>query len=450
MSENENADFDPFAEDAVQDAPPAGEDDIFANADPFANGEDGDEDDIFADADFLMEEEDSGEAVRIRDAGVVYEDPLDVGLQEGMWVPLRISEVAFEPKHIPFLSPQVCLAVETLPNGKKIVYGLHKDIEEKLKQDNVVEVVREKHPMPYFVALANHEAPSFGQRKYAYQIEVPAMIIKSAAYRPQPGKNKGYPNKNGFNLRQATGATGKGDPVNAKTMPEIAKRMEDTVILARITLSTKSRTRPVKDGNGQPITILADLSSGVPQPVVVIAVPGQKTEDGSTSQPTYLLDDDSGQEWTGNPQLLVPYGAPAKGEPQAFVISDNSENAMTLMEEYAKTTDYLKMGAYLPLPDRNVTVEMIEPKVTVTQRDDAGEVIIEGGEEVVTIEGEITLETIGAIAQGNTPGTTVNVLLRNGRTVTAVWLGTKWVEFSPEKNETSGGGLDEFAGVKSL
>lgn len=440
MSENENnVDFDPFGSEAdvVPSANAAGNDDILDDI----NLGDDDLDDLFDGADFAMEEEDSGEEIRVRDAGAIYENPLDVGLKDGMWVAIRLYDVALAEKHVPRLSSKVCLAVETLPDGRKRVHVPYDKVEERLRA-GAVEVIREQ-PLPYFVGMANHVAPEFGQRRYPYEIGVPALTIKTAYHRPQNSGRTGFPNKNGYSLRKATGATEKGEKVSLETMPEIASRMEDKIVMAQISLSTKQRTRPRTDENDQPISILVNPEDATP--ITVVALESQKVEGEDPAPTQYLLNDGSGQEWDGDPRLLTPISG------QEYAIIDNGENSAPLMESYPKTTDYIN-PPFLPVPDRAVKVEMVEPKkVTVEvpgEFDDQGKPLTKTEEEPVFIEGEITWGTVGAIAQGKVPGTPVDVLLKNGKTITAIWLGTQWVEVAPDGGKS--GGLDEFAGVQSL
>lgn len=406
---SDNTEFDPFNQPAegaadVTDAAPATSDDVLGGIDF-----DAELDDLFEGAELELEEDETDEQVKVYEAGNTYVNPLDVGLKDKMWVPIRITSAGFKDKHTPRLSSKVCVAVKVDPTtGKKRVFVPFDHVEAQVAA-GATEVVGE-YELPYFICEANHVAPEFGQRRYPYEIEVPALTIKTAFFKEQRSGRKGYKNDDGRTLRVAAGATQPGEKVNLQTMPEIAKRMEDKIVMACITLSTKTKTRPRLDANNQPISVLLDSETGAP---VTVFSP----QDGTG----YILNDGSGQVWDGNEKLLV------KVDDRVYAIADKGETSGPLMEEYAQTTDYLKTK-FLPVPERNVEVEM------------------RNGE---TVKGEITWGTVGAIAQDKTPGVFVDVLLRTGKTVTAVWLGTQWTEVAKDE-DGEGGGLDEFAGAKNL
>lgn len=412
---SDNTEFDPFANAGgdVNDAIPSG-DDVLDGIDT-----ESELDDLFADAELEMSEEESDEEVRVYDAGDTYTNPLDVGLKDKMWVPIRITTAAFKEKHKPRLSAKTCVAMKIGEDGKKRVYIPFDQVEAQI-QAGATEVVGE-YELPYFICEANHVAPEFGQRRYPYEIEVPALTIKTAYFKQQRSGRTGFKNEDGRTLRVATQATKPGEPVNLKTMPGIAERMAEQVVMAQITLSTKSKSRPRLDGNNQPISVLLDTDTGAP--VTVFAVEKQV---GHEDEPTtYLYNDGSGRVYEGSPKLLI------KVDDRLYAIADKGDNSGPLMEEYSQTTDYLKTK-FLPVPERKVEVEM---------RDGSTE------------RGEITWGTVGAIAQSKTPGTPVDILMSSGdkigKTITAVWLGTQWIEVAPEGG-TEGGGLDEFAGASNL
>lgn len=413
---SDNTEFDPFNQpegsdvDAVSDAIPEGED-VLAGADL-----DAEFDDLFAGADMELEEDESDEAVKVYEAGETYVNPVDVGLKDKMWVPIRIQTADFKEKHTPRLSSKVCVAVKVGEDGKKRVYVPFDHVEAQIAA-GATEVVGEVE-LPYFICEANHVAPKFGQRRYPYEIEVPALTIKTAFFKSNRSGRTGYKNEDGRSLRVAAQATEPGEKVNLQTMPVIAKRLEEKVVMAQITLSTKTKTRPRLDGNNQPISVLVNPETGAP--VTVFAMEKQA---GQEAEPTvYMLNDGTGQVWEGNAKLLIPV------DTNIFAIVDKGDDSAPLMEEYAQTTDYLKTK-FLPVPERKVDVEL------------------RNGE---TVSGEITWDTVGAIAQNLTPGVPVDVLLRTGKTVTAVWLGTQWTEIAKEEDENEGGGLDEFAGARNL
>lgn len=411
MSDNADAEFDPF------NAPKGAADDIPAVDDVLADVDlDAEMDDLFAGADLELEEDESSEAVKVYEAGDTYVDPLTVGLKDKMWVPIRISVAEFKPKHKPRLSAKTCVAVKVGEDGKKRVYVPFDHVEAQIKA-GAQEVVGEIE-LPYFICEANHVAPKFGQRRYPYEIEVPGLTIKTAFFKEQRTGRTGYKNEDGASLRKAAGATSPGEKVSMETMPAIAERMEDKVVMAQITLSTKSKPRPRLDAANNPISVLVDPETG--QPVTVVAM---ERQEGDTST-TYLVNDNSGTVWEGNEKLLVGV------EPQVYAIIDTGENSAPLMQNVSMTTDYLKTK-FLPVPDRDVEVEMLD------------------GE---TASGQITWDTVGAITVNKAPGISVDVLLRTGKTITAVWLGTQWTELAPEGDEKGqgGSGLDEFSGASKL
>lgn len=415
---SDNKDFDPFeqpegaaADTTATDAADLG-DDVLSDVDL-----DGELDDLFAGADMELEEDETDEAVKVFEAGDTYVNPLDVGLKDKMWVPIRISVAEFKDKHTPRLSSKVCVAVKVGEDGKKRVYVPFDQVEAQLGA-GAKEIIHEME-LPYFICEANHVAPQFGQRRYPYEIEVPALTIKTALFKPNRSGRTGYKNEDGRSLRVAAQATEPGEKVNLQTMPVIAKRLEEKIVMAQITLSTKTKTRPRLDANNNPVTVLVDPETGG-----LVTVFATERQEGDTST-TYLLNDGSGQVWNGNEKLLVK--ADLDATEKIYAIVDKGENSAPLMDEYAQTTDYLKTK-FQPVPERKVDVEL------------------RNGE---TVSGEITWDTVGAITLSLTPGVFVDVLTRTGQTVTAVWLGTQWTEVAKEK-DNEGGGFDEFAGASNL
>lgn len=409
---SENAQFDPFnqpqgAADAVADAVPEG-DDILVDVDT-------DLDDLFAGADMDLEEEETEGGVTVYESGDIYVNPLDVGLKDKMWVPIRITTSEFKEKHKPRLSSKVCVAMKVGEDGKKRVFVAFDQVEAAI-QAGAEEVVTELE-LPYFICEANHVAPAFGQRRYPYEIEVPALTVKTALFREHRSGRKGYKNEDGRSLRLAASATEPGEKVNLKTMPVIAKRMEEAVVMAQITLSTKDKPRPRLDANNNPIMALSDPNTGTP-----ITVVAMERQEGDTKT-TYMMNDESGAIWEGNEKLLVGV------EEGIYAVIDTGEYSAPLMQMVSQTTDYLKTK-FLPVPDRDVEVELLD------------------GE---TVSGQITWDTVGAIALNKTPGVFVDILTRTGRTVTAVWLGTQWAEVdNSDDKRDNGSGLDEFSGASKL
>jgi len=425
---SDNTEFDPFnqpaegAQGEPADAVPGG--DVLDGIDL-----DTELDDLFDDADMELSEDETDEAVQVYESGSTYVNPLDVGLQDKMWVPVRITTAAFKEKHTPRLSSKVCLAVKVDPeSGKKRVYVPFEQVEAQIAA-GATEVIRE-HELPYFICEANHVAPKYGQRRYPYEIEVPALTIKTALFKQNRSGRTGYKNEDGRSLRMAAGATQPGEAVNLKTMPVIAKRMEDKIVMAQITLSTKNKPRPRLDANNQPVTVLVNPETGAP--VTVFAAQKQNDEDPQV----YIYNDESGSFYEGNEKLLVHI------KDQVYAIADSSENSGALMEDQVQTTDYLKTK-FMPVPERKIEVELYDPEADV----DA---------EPVVAKGEITWDTVGAITLNKAPGVPVDVVLgsgagkRIGQTITAVWLGTQWNEQPPKTEDGQGGGLDEFASAKNL
>lgn len=417
MSENENNTpiDDPWATDGENAAPEDGInwDEVGKDA-----AEQSDLDDLFDGAEISFEEEESGEEVVVYDAGDTYSDPLEVGLQDKMWVPVRLVEVAFKPKHTPRFGKDVCVAIEDLGEGKKRVQVPFDNVEEALK-NGATEVIREI-PLPYFITYANHVAPEFKQRRYNYEVEVPAITVKKPPFRQNNSGKTGFANRDGYSLRKATGVTEKGEKINAANtvkMNEMAEKMTDKIVMARVSVTTKSKSKPQFE-NGKPITVLVDTENG--KPITVRLIEKQKGEEAGPNQ--YVVNDGSGTLWEGNEALLI------SAEPGVYAIRDSGETSSTFLKDEPVTNDYIN-PPFLEVPDLDVTVTM--------------------GDGSVKTEGKITYRTVGAIVQGKQPGITVDVLLNTGKTVTAVWLGTEWREVPTEKEET-GGGLDEFAGVSDL
>jgi hypothetical protein len=381
------------------------------------------EDDPFGDIlDGLeLEETESGEVIRVRDdSSKKYDDPREVGLIDGMWVPVRILTAAVQEKHVPRLSAKTCIAKGQIMDQKtgKMKPGtfvLFDQVEEALRNGGT-ETVGEV-PLPYFVCTANHAAPRFGERRWDWEIEVPVFTIKTALHKAQRNRT-GYQNDNGRSLRVATGATATGDKVSKANMHEVAGRMVEAVVLAKVSVvqGKKERFRDRLDAEGKQIMVLMDPTSG--DPVTVF-----RHEDGSG-----YVDEATGEIWEGNEALVVHV------EGNRYAIRDTGELSGPLTEAYRPFNDYIN-PPFLPLPERKVKVERVNG----------------GSDEAVYDEGEITLDTIGAVARGNVSGAQVDVLLRTGqdagKTITATWFGTEWVEVpKPKADEDSG--METFSGSK--
>lgn len=389
----DTTEYDPF--DASAEAPPADADGI-----DWSNVGEGDEfDDILAGME--LEEEESGEEIRVRDAGKTYVDPRDVGLKDKMWVPIRILTAEVQDKHVPRLSSKTCIAKK---DGKTFV--LHEQVEAALR--NGAEEIVAEVPLPYFICTANHASEQFGQRRFDWEIEVPVFTIKTALFKPQRNRT-GYMNEYGRSLRQATGVTTPGDRISKDNMHEVADRMVEKIVMAQVSISQskKPKFRDRLDENNNPINVLLDAETGN---AVIVFSP----EDGSG----YVVEG-SGEVYEGNPDLLVPMGD------RRYAIRDNGDSSGVLKEEFYPVNDYIN-PPFLPVPERRVQVELLNGD---------------------TADGEITLDTVGVIARGKTPGFKVDVLLlKTGKKVTAVWLGTQWNEV-----ESDGDALDEFkGGIESL
>lgn len=381
--------YDPWATAGAEEPPPAD-----PEADPF--------DDILAE--FDLEETESGEAIRVRDdSGKKYDNPYDVGLAHGMWVPIRIQTAKVQERHVPRLSSKICVAMK---DGKLV--GLKYDDVEKATKEGASEVVKEV-PMPYFVCLANHASTVYGQRRYPYEIAVPVFTVKTAYFKSRNDGSTGFRNDNGRSLRLATGATTAGEVLSQKdpapegkvSMHEAARKMVDTIVLAQISIPEPKRTkqRPVRDADGRTIGVLADPNTG--DAIILFRQPDKSG----------FVNTGTGEVWEGDVSEELLYEV----KDNHFAIRDGGDMSTPLMEEYTPVTDYIN-PPFLPLPERKVKVS----RASI------------GGDEPVYDEGEITLDTVGAIALGNAPGVRVDILLTSGENVgdivTATWVGTEWVE----------------------
>lgn len=383
--------YDPW--DAPAEEPPAD-----------AVPEDAFDGDEFGDilADIELEETESGEAIRVRDdSAKKYDNPYDVGLKDGMWVPVRILTAEVQEKHVPRLSSKTCIAKK---DGKTFV--LFDQVEAALRSGG--EEVIGEIPLPYFVCTANHVAPGFGQRRWDWEIEVPVFTIKTALFKPQRNRT-GYQNDNGRSLRTATGATATGDKVSKANMHEVADKMVDTIVMAKVSISQSKRPkfRSRLDADGNEILVQVNPETGD-------AVTVRRMDDGSG-----YVNADSGEIWEGDESLLVDCGE------DHFAIRDSGDLAAPLTEQYFPINDYIN-PPFLPMPERKMRVER-----AVAGKDG----------EPVYADGEITLDTIGAVARGNAPGAQVDVMLRSGETITATWFGTEWIE-----KPSDGEGMEQFVG----
>ena len=480
---SDNQDFDPF-EKAAQEAEAAMAGGGVVDDDAVDLDLDEELDDLFADADLDMEESEGEGTVRAHDAGDTYSNPLDVGIRDKMWVPIRLQGVEFKEKHTPRLSSNVCVAVKVV-DGRKRIYVPFDQVETAIRA-GATEKIGE-YPLPYFLAEANHVTPEFGQRRFPYEVEVPALTIKTAFFKPQTSGRTGFKNENGRSLRMASGATKAGDPVNLKTMPEIAGRMNEKIVMARITLVTKTKSRPRLDDNNQPISVLFNPATST---MVTVFAPedgsGYIVEGTGEIYASFVnveeevkrlqsgLDDevkqleakvseaaDSDQAEAAQkaleaamaslPKRLEDGTAEIKAAAAAFsqkekflvhhkdrvyAIRDSGENSGPLMEDYVQVTDYLdSKSPFLEVPEREIEVELLDGTVA---------------------QGTITWGTIGAIAKDKAPAVSVDVMLKSGdkdrvgETVTVVWFGTQWNEIAPKGDEGGEGGFDVFKGVKSL
>lgn len=395
---------------AVNEAP---EDDPWAagtGEEPFA-GEAADEFDEFDAMLADLSEEETDRPIVAPSQVRPYRDPLDAGLRHLQWVPILIEEARVDPKYTPErFTSRVCVAEVNELDEKtgKMVLRKHllADKIEKALSEGGTETVRENIPMPYFLAKANHAVAGI-QRQFDWEVAVPVFTVKTAL--PQPrGSKLGYPNLSGQSLRKATGATQAGESITPANMSEVAGRMNGRIVLAQLNIvqAKRAKYRPVLDENKQPISVLMNDDG--------IAVLLLKLDD----ETGYVYDNENGEIWEGDTNLLVP----VPGLERRYALRDSSEKSGHLQEAYYPVTDYLK-DTFIEVPERNVTIATLD------------------GEEV---EGEITLETVGAIAYAPTYESRVDIVLKNGqragRKVTAIWVGTLWQEAAPE----SDGGLADF------
>lgn len=355
-----------------------------------------------------LEEEESGEAIQIRGAGKEYDDPAEVGLKDLMWVPIRILTSEVKDKHVPRMNKKTCVAKK---DGKVVAIRFD-DVEAALRA-GAEEVIGEI-PLPYFVATANHAAPQFGQRRWDWEVEVPVFTVKTALFKEQKNRT-GFKNESGRSLRLATGATVARDKVTKENMHEVADRMVETIVMAQISLSKpKKKMVDVLDDEKRRVNVLCNAEDG--EPVFI-----HKMDDGSG----YVVEG-SGEIWEGDEGLLFPVG-------DRFAIRDEGDSSNVLRVEKPQCTDYLK-DKFLPVPERMVEVDML---------DGSGKA-----------KGEITLDTVGAIAVSKQPGFMVDVLMHNGasagKTVRAVWLGTQWSQVDGKSAADEFSGSTENTGIESL
>lgn len=368
----------------------------------------------------LSETEDD-KPVSVPSSATKYRNPYDAGLKHLQWVAIRILAMEVDPKHDPRFKTNICVAEETVTDpatGKPVLkrYLLADQIEEALGR-GATEVMRDDLRLPYFVGKANHARDDI-ERSYDWDITVPVYGFKMGLNPNRQNNGKtGYASESGSSLRKATHATTVGEEVTPANRNGIAKKMVETIVLAQLNIvqSKSPKYRDVLNEEGQRISVLLDPTSG--GSAVLMAL-----RDGEKRITGYVKDDGSGEVWDGDTNLLVPI----PGETDRFAILDQGEMSGPLQEKFYQVTDYLR-DKFLPLPERAVTV-------TTVGKD---------GKPNGEVAGEITLDTIGAIAQGATLGTYVDVFLTTGLRVTAFWGGTKWQQVPAEKTEGEDGEKDQ-------
>lgn len=408
MSDETNTAYDPF--DDASNASNAAPADDGIDWSTVGDGEGDPFDDLLDGVDF--EETETDAAIQVRDDRQTYSNPYDVGLKAKMWVPVQISMMSVEDKHIPRLSSKSCVAKLNGKDGSVKKFVLFDQVESALRSGG--EEVIGEIPLPYFVGEANHVAPQFGHRRFPYEIDVPVFTIKTALFKPRNGRT-GYKNDSGRTLRVATGALEAGETVNQGNMHEVAGHMEQKIVMAQVSISQskKPRRRNILDAEGDTISVLLDPETGD-----AVKVFKGEAQDGQQA-PCFV--EGSNEAWTGNEALLHPI------DDRLFAVRDSGESSGPLQEEFLPINDYIN-PPFLPVPERKVEVERLDD---------------------TTVAGEITWDTVGVIARAKTPGDVVDVLLRTGEIITATWLGTEWVE-RPDETDNAEGGMDEFSGDKAL
>lgn len=377
-------------------------------------------DEAFLDELFGTGEQETGEAVEVREQGDVYSNPYKVGLQDKMWIPVLISEAAVDKSYTPRFSKKVCIAEKTV-NGKRKRWALNDEVEEAIRNGATEVVVDlQEMPLPFITASANHVAPRFRQRRFDYEIAVPAFCYKMAPRFKSRSEKTGFPDKDGRTLRVATGVTSEGDTVTLATLPGLAEQMNGKIVMAQVSISEskKAKYRPVLDAAGERILVRVDPTSG--NEITVF-----KAEEQQNGSDLYIFNDDSGKVFEESTALLVE----VPGKEGVFAIRESGEASAPLQEEYHQINDYIN-GPFLKVPERRVTVGLLDGS---------------------TAEGEITWDTVGAIARNKTPGVHVDVLLftgaQKGWTVTATWLGVEWSQIRTNQDGT-GQGMEEFTGAR--
>lgn len=249
--------------------------------------------------------------------------------------------------------------------------------------------------VPRFELECQHASTAYGDKPWPYNLRVPAFDIKL------PGRRGPWVKDSGRRLLAATRVTKPGQRITPEVLEELAEAMVGKVVMTQIRHVTKDYTdsQPRMASDGKTFVKAKTNDDGDFMEVV-------KTENG-----TFVMKDSGIESPVQMEDRYIKYR-------DTYLIPDSDGTVIRDMVTTTKTFDNLQDNV-APVPAREISYTGLDGKQH---------------------KGEITLETVGAVAtRPIKPNTKVSVLVKGGELVQVSWIGTLWTE-------AEGDAFDAFKG----
>jgi hypothetical protein len=249
--------------------------------------------------------------------------------------------------------------------------------------------------VPRFELECQHASTAYGDKPWPYNLRVPAFDIKL------PGKRGPWVKDSGRRLLAATRVTKPGQRITPEALEELAEAMVGKVVMTQIRHVHKDYTdsQPRTAADGKTFIKAKTNDDGDFMEVV-------KNETG-----TFVMKDSGAESPVQDESRYIKYR-------DAFLIPDVDGTVIRDMVTTTKTFDNLQDNV-APVPAREISYTGLDGKQH---------------------KGEITLETVGAVATRPIKANTkVSVLVKGGELIRVSWIGTLWTE-------AEGDAFDAFKG----
>ena len=249
--------------------------------------------------------------------------------------------------------------------------------------------------VPRFELECQHASTAYGDKPWPYNLRVPAFDIKL------PGRRGPWVKDSGRRLLAATRVTKPGQRITPEVLEELAEAMVGKIVMTQIRHVTKdyTDTEPRVDKATGGFIKAKTTDDGAFMEVV-------KNEAG-----VFVMKDSGAESPVQDESRYIKYR-------DAYLIPDTDGTVVRDMVTTTKTFDNLQDNVG-PVPAREISYTGLDGKQH---------------------KGEVTLETVGAIATRPIKANTkVSVLVKGGELVRVSWIGTLWTE-------AEGDAFDAFKG----